>query len=295
MTNCYFTNLENIIIGELSKAQHCVKIAVAWINFAVYRNVFLQMLAHGIKVSIIINDDAINGNYQTIIDELTNYGAKIQMKRYGGLMHHKFCIIDKQRCLFGSFNWTINANEKNIEDVNISDDLSLVNSYLLEFKALWELTAEDIKLLRNPPACPSCGYPQFNIMLVDQEGDCQTKIEVIQQCSCNQKCIFLGYFDISFYLGYVGIIDEFEDDINISSQMGDTVKINKLLSMRDFSLSCYLASVRYNRMSVPLIQAVGVKTWQRLNKDDGYWCYKIIWKERGTENYIDDEYTIINE
>ena len=292
MTKCYFTNLEKIIIGELGKAQHSVKVAVAWINFEVYRNVFLQLLANGVKVKIIINDDAINRNFQTIIDELTNYGAKIQMKRYGGLMHHKFCIIDKQRCLFGSFNWTINANEKNMEDVNICDESYLVNGYLLEFKALWELTAEDIKLLRNPLRCPSCGDPQFNIMMMDQEGDYQTKIEVIQQCSCNQKRIFLDYFDISVYMGYIAIIDEFNDDINIASQMGDATNLNKIYSMRDFSLSCYLASVRYNRMNVPLVQAVGVKTWQWFNKNDGFWCYKIIWKERGTENYIDDEYPV---
>lgn len=292
MTDCYFTNLEKIIIGELSGAQHSVMVAVAWINFEVYRDVFLQLLVNGVKVKIIINDDAINRNFHTIIDNLINYGAKIQMKRYGGLMHHKFCIIDKQRCLFGSFNWTINANEKNIEDVNICDDSSLVNGYLLEFKALWELTAEDIKLLRSPLRCPSCGDPQFNIMVMDQEGDCQTKIEVIQQCSCDQKRIFLDYFDINVYMGCIGIIDEFNDNINIASQMGDVTNLNKIYSMRDFSLSCYLASVRFNRMNVPLLQAVGVKIWRWLNKNDGYWCYKIIWKERGTENYIDDEYPI---
>lgn len=292
MTRCYFTNLENIVIGELLKAKQSVKIAVAWINFSVYRHVFLQLLQKSIKIKIIINDDAKNRKYQAIIDELNGYGATIKLNRYGGLMHHKFCVIDKALCLFGSFNWTINANERNIEDLNISENISLVNGYVLEFKALWELSASDIRLIRNPHKCPSCGEPIFNIMLIGDEGYYQTKIDIIQQCSCSQKMVFTGYFDISVYMGYTEILNEFWDDIIQAEQSGDTIMINKLLSMRDFSLSCYLASVRHNRMNIPLIHAVAVKTWVWLDKVDGYMCYKIIWKERGTEPYIEDEYPV---
>ena len=292
MTECYFTNLENIVIGELLKAQHSVKIAVAWINFSVYCQVFFQLLQKGVKIKIIINDDARNRKYQAIIDELNDYGAKIKLHRYGGLMHHKFCVIDKALCLFGSFNWTINANIKNIEDLNISDELSLVNRYVLEFKALWELTADDFKLLRNPIRCPLCGEPQVNVMLIEQEGDYQTKIEIIQQCSCNQKIVFTDYFNVTVYMEYLGIIDSFQDDIDNAIQRQDTALMNELTSMRDFSLSCYWAFVRYNRVKMPLIHAVAIKTWEWLNKVDGYMCYKIIWKERGTEHYIEDEYPV---
>ena len=54
-------------------------------------------------------------------------------------MHHKFCIIDQKLCLFGSFNWTQNANTRNIEDVNICDEPQIIYGYETEFKAMWEL------------------------------------------------------------------------------------------------------------------------------------------------------------
>lgn len=48
-------------------------------------------------------------------------------------------------------------------------------------------------------------------------------------------------------------------------------------------------------MGLPIIHAVGVKTWKWLDKHDGELVYKIIWKERGTERYIEDEYEIFDE
>lgn len=52
--------------------------------------------------------------------------------------------------------------------------------------------------------------------------------------------------------------------------------------------------VKYLNM-LPIIHAVGVKTWKWLDKHDGELVYKIIWKERGTERYIEDEYEIFDE
>ncbi len=53
----------------------------------------------------------------------------------------------------------------------------MVYNYLLEFKALWELSKSDIKNLRDPIKCVTCGQPFLNIMLMEQEGCLQTKKE----------------------------------------------------------------------------------------------------------------------
>jgi len=208
MTNCYFNDLQNITMCELKKARSDIVGAVAWINFKYYGPVFEELLNRGIKIKLLLNDDGNNRRYTDIINSLCERGAKIRMVRYSGIMHHKFCVIDKRICLFGSFNWTDNANLRNIENLNVCDEPSLVYKYLLEFKALWELSKTDIRNLRNPMKCANCGMPLLNIMFMEQEGDDQTKIDVMQQCDCGQNIIYTDYFDISVYNNYLGLAEK---------------------------------------------------------------------------------------
>ncbi len=48
-------------------------------------------------------------------------------------MHHKFCIIDRQLLLNGSFNWTQNNNRENIL---LTKQPEVVQAFLLEFESL---------------------------------------------------------------------------------------------------------------------------------------------------------------
>lgn len=293
MNKCFFSNLQSITISELNSANKSIKAAVAWINFSYYKEVFLNLLNKGVKVKIIVNDDGNNRRYIDEINYLNSKGARIKLLRSAGIMHHKFCIIDNCRCVFGSFNWTNNANIRNIEDLNICDDIILVNNYRLEFKALWELSKSDLNKLRKPDKCECCDAPILNILFMEQEGDFETKVEVMQLCSCDQKTIYTDFFDISLYNNYVATIQQFDDDIFYANQDNDEVTYNQLISQQDFLLSNYLSFVRKNRMGCSIIHAVGVKDWRWITKDDGEYCYKIIWKERNTDSYIEDWYDII--
>lgn len=241
---------------------------------------------------MMLNDDGINQRYLDEINYLNSQGAKIRLVRYAGIMHHKFCIIDNSVCLFGSFNWTDSANIRNIEDLNICNEVPFVNNYLLEFNALWNLSKSDIGILRKPQLCPNCQNPIINILFMEEEGYYQTKIEVLQQCNCTQNIVYTDCFDISVYANYQAAIHQFEDDIIASQQSGDEVTYYQLVAEQDFVIANYLSIVRNNRMGFPIIHAVGVKAWRDYYKDDCEWYYKIIWKERGTEQYINDEYEI---
>ncbi|MCH3964521.1 MAG: hypothetical protein LKE46_09615 [Clostridium sp.] len=81
MTDVMSDNLQNEIFNELNCAQKSVKIAVAWINFEVYKKLFKQLLTNGINLKIVINDDFINSRYDSIIEDLKLYGAKIKKFR----------------------------------------------------------------------------------------------------------------------------------------------------------------------------------------------------------------------
>ncbi len=56
--------------------------------------------------------------------------------RRGGLMHNKFCVIDNQVVITGSYNWSTNAEFKNDENVSIQLDPEQATKYSVEFRKL---------------------------------------------------------------------------------------------------------------------------------------------------------------
>ena len=54
------------------------------------------------------------------------------------LMHNKFCIFDKEALITGSYNWTYYAETRNIENIVITNDASMVSLFRDEFMRLIE-------------------------------------------------------------------------------------------------------------------------------------------------------------
>ncbi len=292
MIMCYFENLEKIVLAQLNNAYKKVCIAVAWINFDIYAPTLIELLRREVKIKILLNDDCINHKYDSIIQQLINEGAKIKFKKIGGIMHHKFCLIDRKLCLFGSFNWTKNATTVNIEDLNICDEYNIIFNYSLEFKALWKLSGEDISVIRRPKMCPKCRGSIFNVMLFEPDGDYHTKVDIVEVCDCSQNNMHNDYYDINFYNNYMDTVHKYCEEIENAIQCKDEVAENQIVAQMDFVIKNYLSMVRDNRMGFQIIHAVGVKKWEWNNKDDGEYVYRIIWKERGTSVYIKDKYYI---
>ena len=56
-------------------------------------------------------------------------------------MHHKFVILDRKAVVTGSYNWTVESEEQNYENVLIIRDPSVVLPYAVEFEELWAASA----------------------------------------------------------------------------------------------------------------------------------------------------------
>ena len=61
----------------------------------------------------------------------------------GSKMHHKFVILDQQTVLTGSYNWTLESEDENHENLIILQDPHPVEAYSREFEALWSGTGRD--------------------------------------------------------------------------------------------------------------------------------------------------------
>lgn len=51
-------------------------------------------------------------------------------------MHNKFCIIDNQIVITGSYNWTYYAENKNWENILITKNSAIINQYRVEFNKI---------------------------------------------------------------------------------------------------------------------------------------------------------------
>jgi len=60
----------------------------------------------------------------------------------GSKMHHKFAIFDGKVAITGSYNWTVESEEQNFENLIVLPEAKLVEVLQREFEALWKEGAE---------------------------------------------------------------------------------------------------------------------------------------------------------
>lgn len=137
MTNTCFENIENSLSATISIAEKRIFVAVAWFtNSRLYDDLILAT-ERNVEVKILILDDILNrSEFGLDFGVLSKLGAEIRFaKSDKGTMHNKFCIIDNA-VISGSYNWTYHAN-KNNENVIVTDEDDIVNSYCKEFESLF--------------------------------------------------------------------------------------------------------------------------------------------------------------
>lgn len=130
-----FENIQSNILTTLDKAQISIVVAVAWFTNENLYNKLKEKKNQGVDVRVVLNNDGINKKHGIDISQLNV--VEVRSER-GGIMHDKFCVIDNQIVITGSYNWTDNAELRNAENVNITEnDNSLATKYSLEFNKLW--------------------------------------------------------------------------------------------------------------------------------------------------------------
>ena len=141
MVQAYFQDIRVSIIKEIEKANKCLKVAVYWFTNHELFNLLYQKQLNGVQCDLIIHNDYINNRetglpFQKFIDA----GGKFYFSDEENPMHNKFCIIDNQVLINGSYNWTYYAESKNRENILIiKDEIDVLNAFETEFLQLIEL------------------------------------------------------------------------------------------------------------------------------------------------------------
>ncbi len=91
----------------------------------------------GVNVRVITDDEKSLDRGSDILT-LERAGLPVAMDAAQDHMHHKFALFDDRLVLTGSYNWTRSAAARNQENLVVSDDPDLVESFADEFDRLWE-------------------------------------------------------------------------------------------------------------------------------------------------------------
>lgn len=145
--SCYFNDIEFEIKKCLRRASENIKICVAWINLELYQDILLERIRQGVSIYILCNDDFKNGaRIHKVHPDLINCLLSVKNPIARHYMHHKFCIIDDEIIITGSYNWSKAASFHFENIIIVENDFKLVTKYKHEFadlEYLAKLTKDD--------------------------------------------------------------------------------------------------------------------------------------------------------
>ncbi|WP_027374876.1 phospholipase D-like domain-containing protein [Chryseobacterium sp. UNC8MFCol] len=141
VNQAHFQDIQNRILDALDSAEVSITLVIAWFTNKVLFQKILEKQKQGVEVKIAIYDDGINKKHGVNIDLVPN--VKLKRGVRGGLMHNKFCVIDNQIVITGSYNWSDNAEFKNDENVTVEYDPKQATRYSVEYRRLTKLEATE--------------------------------------------------------------------------------------------------------------------------------------------------------
>lgn len=147
----------NGLIGEvLSQAKHTVEMALFVFSEQKISNILEEKANNGVQVSVLIEPIFAYREYSELLDifgiampdkqcryELDNNPWKnpsltsgVPALPAGDLLHHKFAVVDHEKALFGSHNWSNAANTDNDEALLVVENKAIAIAFHKEHARL---------------------------------------------------------------------------------------------------------------------------------------------------------------
>ena len=231
-TEAVFENISKRIEKELKTAQSSIYIAVAWFTNRNLFDVLLEKAQDGIHVQLMLSNDHINTNSHVDHTRLRikNSAAYLIGDGDRDLMHNKFCVIDGDTVINGSYNWSYKA-ERNHESIVITKgDNFLAEQFIEQFKKICgnyyhedELTTLEIPIQKTVKRAEILK----NYIILEDEDDILRENEKLKEYKSNVSINNITQaIDKGNFSRAAEIIEEFvsnnnslivHEDVNISA------------------------------------------------------------------------------
>lgn len=137
--NAYFSpedNIERIIIKRIEKAKKSIHFMAFSFTSDGIGEAMIEKYKKGVAVTGIFERRGTRGGHSEYT-KMKLEGLPVRLDHNRGAMHHKVIVIDGERVIMGSYNYSRNANRYNDENIMIIDNREIAGRYLAEFKRLW--------------------------------------------------------------------------------------------------------------------------------------------------------------
>lgn len=127
--------LEKLLVNKLRLADVSIDVAVQQLNSSPIAAELIKAHNRGVRVRIFTENRYVE---EEEITQLQSAGISVKDDASeGGLMHHKFVVIDERYVWTGSYNITYNGAYKNDNNVIWIDSVPLANNFTNEFRSLY--------------------------------------------------------------------------------------------------------------------------------------------------------------
>lgn len=133
-----FNEIQDTLIQGIRDAKFIIWVAVAWFSNDIFLHELITKKEKGLDIRIIVSDEPSNKQMISKLQK-NNFNLTV-IPKWGkdgyNRMHDKFCIIDMDYVMHGSYNWTPTANH-NGETLSTALDHELVLKFATEFMKLY--------------------------------------------------------------------------------------------------------------------------------------------------------------
>jgi phospholipase D len=96
------------------------------------KKIIAQIIAafnRGVKINILADKSNLVDHYSKI-SLLQEAGIKVKIDKISGIAHNKVIVIDKEKVITGSFNFTNDADKRNAENIVLIKDKKIAAMYI---------------------------------------------------------------------------------------------------------------------------------------------------------------------
>ena len=128
------SNCANLITNVINQAKNTIHMQAYGLTHPEIINSLIKAKGRGVEVRILLDRSNLAQKYSKI-EELKQTGIEVGIDRVSGIAHNKIIIADLYTVVTGSFNFTVSAAKRNVENVLIIQDSNIAHSYLQNWLA----------------------------------------------------------------------------------------------------------------------------------------------------------------
>ena len=132
-----YDDVESVVVKRLSDGQHTIHCSLYGITNVKITNTLKTLLNQGVEVKLCLDKTQSAGKHDTH-QQLADAGADVVIKKTGVLEHNKFCVIDGNVAMMGSWNYSNNAQKQDNSMIVLSGCDEIVKQFEAAFQRIHE-------------------------------------------------------------------------------------------------------------------------------------------------------------